>query len=140
MNANAISKPSYSAAVNAIPQSCASLPLFFLLVMHLPRRPPPAWTRPGRRTACYNRSELRTIGDQTHPLFVLLLFYSTFYSVAASIFRLFLFLLHLLFLLLVSLVSLVSERTCETKGFSSRYTKPLELLNPPLAAFSSFPV
>jgi hypothetical protein len=37
---------------------------------------------------------------------------------------------------LLSLICLVFERTCETKGFSSRYTEPLELLNPPLAAFS----
>lgn len=37
---------------------------------------------------------------------------------------------------LLSLICLVFERTCETKGFSLRYTEPLELLNPPLAAFS----
>lgn len=36
----------------------------------------------------------------------------------------------------LSLVCLVFECTCETKGFSSRYTESLELLNPPLAAFS----
>lgn len=109
---------------------CISSPLFFfLLVMHLPRRPP-VRTRPERRVHIRllqaHRDELRTLNRRpnSNPLATpLLLFYSSypFYSVAVPIFRpfLFLFLLHLLLLLPACLVF---ERTYERQKAFHRGT------------------
>lgn len=91
MNANAIPKPRYSAAVDAIPQPCASLPSFFfpLLVMHLPRRPPARTRTPGRRAGCrkpIGASYARSIGDQTYPSLRApsLLFWLPFFTLSRS--------------------------------------------------------
>lgn len=68
MNANVISKPRYSAAVNAIPQPCASLPFFFPFRNASPS--PTTGSDAGRRAGCYEpigASYARSIGDQTHP-------------------------------------------------------------------------
>lgn len=147
MNASAISKPRYSAAVNAILQSYASLPLFFLsLFLFLSPRnasPSPSTGR-GREGEQAHRGELRTLNRRPNPPLFSLSLSLCFFS----------FILVTLFFLLCrgldtpaislpppsALARLPRFRTYETKGFSSRYTEPLGLLNPPLEAFSSFPV
>lgn len=89
----------------------------------------------------FGTSYARSIGDRTHPLspryffffFLIILFVLCRAAPIPAVFTLLCF---FRFLPLLSLICLVFERTCETKGFSLRYIEPLELLNPPLAAFS----
>lgn len=64
MNANAISKPRYSAAVNAIPQSCASLlPFFFPPARNASPSPSTGLdaTEKARSLLHAHRGELRTL-------------------------------------------------------------------------------
>lgn len=70
MNANAISKPRYSAAVNAIPQSCASLPPFFFSPRNASPPPSTGSDATGKARSSLlqaQRGELRTLNRRAKP-------------------------------------------------------------------------